>query len=234
MSPHRILMIATSADRMDNGEPTGLWIDELTAPYYAFTDAGAEVTLASIRGGAIPIDPRSMKPKGENDETVERYLDDADLQALAKNTPAFETLADQSFDAIFLPGGHGTMFDYPGNRALAELLGRTFAAGRVVSAVCHGPAGLVNVKAPDGEPLVKGRTVAGFTDSEERAAKLDHAVPFLLETRLKALGANYVSGPDYEPFAVRDGLLVTGQNPASAAKTAALVMEALSSKAEAA
>lgn len=224
----KILMIATSAATMaPSDEPTGVWLEELTTPYYAFVDAGADVTLASIAGGAIPIDTRSLKPKGENDASVERYYDDAALKEAVENTPRFETLDVSSYDAVFLPGGHGTMFDYPESEALARLVETTLDAGKVMAAVCHGPAGLVKAKRKDGSPIVAGRKVAGFTDSEERAVGLENAVPFLLETRLRELGANYASGPDFEPFALRDGDLVTGQNPASAGKTADLVLEAV-------
>jgi len=224
--PPRILIIATSAATMDGGS-TGLWLEELTTPYYAFRDAGADVTLASIAGGAIPIDPRSVKPVGENDASVERYLADEAFTQTVAATPCFETLGTGNFDALFLPGGHGTMFDYPKSEALARLVAAMSEAGKVVAAVCHGPAGLVSATKADGTPFVAGRKVAAFSDSEERAVGLEHAVPFLLETRLRELGAGYVGGPDFAPFAVRDGNLVTGQNPASAEQTAALVMEAL-------
>lgn len=224
----KILMITTSADRMTPGdEPTGVWLEELTTPYYAFRDAGAEVTIASIAGGPVPVDARSIQPAGQNDASVERYLADAALQAEVAATPAFTTLDAEGYDALFLPGGHGTMFDYPTNEALARLVERFDRAGKVVAAVCHGPAGLVAARKPDGTPFVAGRRIAAFTDSEERAVGLEQAVPFLLESRLRELGALHEGAPDFAPFALRDGTLVTGQNPASAAPTAALVMEAL-------
>lgn len=224
----RILMIATSADRMTPGtEPTGVWLEELTTPYYAFRDAGADVTLASIAGGAIPVDQRSVNADGENDASVERYLKDEATQALVANTPVFTSIDPAGFDALFLPGGHGTMFDYPGSEKLARLVERFDREGKIVAAVCHGPAGLVSAKKADGTPFVAGRRVAAFTDSEERAVGLDEAVPFLLETRMRELGAHHEGGPDFQPFGVRDGNLVTGQNPASATRTAELVMEAL-------
>ena len=227
----RILMIATSADRMIPGtEPTGVWLEELTTPYYAFRDAGADVTLASIKGGAIPVDERSVNADGENDASVERYLKDETLKSEVANTPSFASIDTDAFDAVFLPGGHGTMFDYPGSEELARLVERFDREGRIVAAVCHGPAGLVSAKKPDGTPFVEGRRVAAFTDSEERAVGLDQAVPFLLETRMKDLGAIHEAGPDFQPFALRDGNLVTGQNPASATRTAELVLEALSAK----
>ncbi len=225
--PKTILLIATSAARMDNGEPTGLWLEELTTPYYAFRDAGAEVTIASIAGGAIPVDPRSLKPDYENEPSVERSFGDEDFKQKTAATPRLDTLDGSGFDAIFLAGGHGTMFDFPESIALADLVARRLGAGAIVAAVCHGPAGLVAARDEHGVPLVKGRRLAAFTDSEERAVGLDGAVPFLLESRLRELGALHVSGPDFAPFATRDGALITGQNPASAAPTAALVMEAL-------
>lgn len=224
----RILMIATSADRMIPGdEPTGVWLEELTTPYYAFRDAGAEVTLTSIAGGPIPVDARSLGPRGENDASVERYLDDPKLQAEVATTPAFTALDPSSFNAVFLPGGHGTMFDYPENPQLAQLIELFDREGKVIAAVCHGPAGLVAARKADGTPFVAGRRLAAFTDSEERAVGLDQAVPFLLESRLRELGALHEGAGDWEPFAVRDQKLVTGQNPASATRTAALVMEIL-------
>lgn len=229
----RILMIATSADRMIPGtEPTGVWLEELTTPYYAFRDSGAEVTLASIRGGAIPVDQRSVNADGENDASVERYLKDEALKAEIASTPAFTSIDPDGYDAVFLPGGHGTMFDYPVSEELARLVERFDREGKIVAAVCHGPAGLVSAKKPDGTPLVAGRRVAAFTDSEERAVGLDDAVPFLLETRMKELGAKHEAGPDFQPFALRDGNMVTGQNPASATRTPQLVMEALKEKAD--
>jgi putative intracellular protease/amidase len=230
MNP-KILIITTSAATMGTSDdPTGLWLEELTTPWYAFVDAGADLTLASIAGGKIPVDPRSLKPAGENDASVERALNDATFQRLIAEPPKFDTLDASGYDAILLPGGHGTMFDYPQNAALARLVADFDAAGKVVAAVCHGPAGLVGARKADGTPVVAGRRVAAFTDSEERAAGLDKAVPFLLETRLKELGARHESGPDFKPFALRDGNLVTGQNPASAEPLAKLVMEALAAR----
>ncbi|PAU98847.1 type 1 glutamine amidotransferase domain-containing protein [Paracoccus salipaludis] len=224
----RILIITTSAATMtDSDKPTGLWLEELTTPYYAFLDAGAEVTLASIAGGKVPVDPNSVKPRGENDPSVERAMQDRVFQTLIGDTLRFDTLDTTGFDAIMLPGGHGTMFDYPESAELAKLVADFDAAGKVVAAVCHGPAGLVGARRADGTPVVAGRRVAAFTDSEEQAVGLADAVPFLLTTRLKKLGAVIEAGPDFEPFAIRDGNLVTGQNPASAEPIAKLVFEAL-------
>jgi putative intracellular protease/amidase len=224
----KILIITTShATVGTSGEPTGIWLEELTTPYYAFVDQGAQVTIASIDGGAVPIDPRSLRPAGENDASVERYLSDDALRAQVRTTIRFTEAMARDYDVVFLPGGHGTMWDYPNSAALANVVVRFMDTGRVVAAVCHGPAGLVSARRADGTPIVAGRRVSAFTDSEERAAGLDDDVPFLLETRLRELGANYVSGADFQPFAVRDGNLVTGQNPASATEVARLTLEAV-------
>lgn len=228
ISQIKILFILTSASTMGVSEkPTGLWFEELATPYYAFLNAGASVTLASIEGGAAPIDPRSFKPKGDNEASVDRFLgDEAASKALAE-TLALSAIDISEYDAVFLPGGHGTMWDLPESAELAALIGRAWAQGKVVAAVCHGPAGLVNVRDETGAPLVSGRRVTAFSDSEERAAGLDEAVPFLLESRLRELGGRYESIADFQPFAITDGRLVTGQNPASSALTAKLMLEAL-------
>jgi putative intracellular protease/amidase len=223
----KILIITTSHATLGAGDPTGIWLEELTTPYYAFVDQGAQVTVASIDGGAIPIDPRSLRPIGENDASVERYLKDDSLQSKVNLTVRFTAEMAKDYDAVFLPGGHGTIWDYPESQALAETVVKYLNAGRVVTAVCHGPAGLVSARLANGKAAIAGRKVTGFTNSEERAAGLDDEVPFLLETRLRELGANYVRGPDFKPFAVRDGNLVTGQNPASAGEVAKLTLEAV-------
>lgn len=223
-----ILMILTSTGTMnEDGEATGLWFEELATPYFTFIDAGASVTLASIAGGPAPIDPRSLNAPGENAPSVERFLaDDAAAQALRATIP-LAALDAAPFGAIFLPGGHGTMWDLPESGALAALLERAWIDGKVIAAVCHGPAGLVRARDENGASLVSGRRVTGFSDSEERAVGLDATVPFLLETRLRALGGRYESAADFQPFAVADGRLVTGQNPASSAQTAQLTLDAL-------
>ncbi|TWA98295.1 type 1 glutamine amidotransferase domain-containing protein [Gluconacetobacter diazotrophicus] len=223
-----ILMIATSADKLgQSGHATGVWLEELTTPFYAFRDGGGEVTLASIEGGAIPIDTRSVKEAGQNEASVERYLSDPALKHMVADTPKFTNIDLDGFDAVFLPGGHGTMTDYPENPALARLIEQFDRSGRIVSAVCHGPAGLLSARKADGTPFVAGRRVSAFADSEERAVGLEHTVPFLLEDRLRASGALYERGPDFTSFTIQDGNLLTGQNPASAARVAALVIQRL-------
>lgn len=224
----RILIILTShASLGDTGHNTGVWLEEFTTPYYEFVEAGAKIDVASIRGGQVPIDPNSLKSLGENPVSVDRYLKDDSARAKLENSVKIDAVSADHYDAIFLPGGHGTMWDFPASRELSDLLTTAWARGKILAAVCHGPAGLVNVVDHLDQPLVAGRRVAGFTNSEEEAAGLTEAVPFLLESKLKELGADYQSGPDFEAFAVRDGNLVTGQNPASSEQAAQMVLHAL-------
>lgn len=227
----KILIVTTSHDRLgDTGQPTGLWLEELATPYYTLADAGAALTLASIKGGAIPIDPKSREPDGGVPASVERFLADPKAVAAARATPAIAQINAAEYDAIFLPGGHGTMWDLPESGALARAVGSAFDAGRIIAAVCHGPAGLISAKGAGGHPIVEGKRISSFTDSEEKAVGLAEVVPFLLEARLRLLGARFQTAPDFQPFAVRDGNLITGQNPASSEKVAELVLEALKDK----
>lgn len=222
----RILIVTTSHARMgDTGKKTGLWFEELATPYWEFRDAGADVVIASIAGGEVPIDATSME--GEIAESVTRFQADPAAMAQLKNAPAVADVDPAGFDGVFLPGGHGTMWDLPDNAALIGLLERMWAAGKPVAAVCHGPAGLVNVRDADGRPIVAGRQVSCFTNSEEEAVGLYDVVPFLLETRLKELGGDFGGAADFQPYAVRDGQLVTGQNPASSAEVARLTLAAV-------
>lgn len=224
----KILMVLTSHAAMgDTGKPTGVWFEELATPYYAFVDAGAQVDVVSIQGGRVPIDPRSLKPAGENEASVDRFLKDAGAMRKIEASLKIDQVSAQGYHAVFLPGGHGTMWDLPNSSALAGLLSTAWANGKVVAAVCHGPAGLVNAKDEAGRPIVAGRRVSAFTNSEEDAAGLTETVPFLLETRLRDLGARFEGGPDFTPYAVRDGRLVTGQNPASSEEVARLTLEAV-------
>ena len=230
MNSLKILIVVTSHSVMGNtGEPTGLWLEEFTTPYYAFVDAGTFVTIASIEGGAIPISPASKK-LGENSASVERYLQDEDVLAAIKNTQAIKDLNSSQYDAVFLPGGHGTMWDLPNSEPLADLISQAYAQDKVVAAVCHGSAGLIGATKPDGSPLVDGLQVNSFTNSEEDAVGLSDTVPFMLETKLKELGADFQSGANFEPFAIEDGNLITGQNPASSLLVANKVLEALQVK----
>jgi putative intracellular protease/amidase len=233
MYPLRILIVVTSHAALgDTGKPTGVWLEELAVPYMRFVDAGADVTITSIMGGKIPVDPRSMPPTGPDSPVVERFLaDPTAVRSLAKSTP-LESVDATRFDAVFLPGGHGTMFDFPVSLALASAVSRAWTAGRVVAAVCHGPAGLVGAVDSDGKPVVAGRRVSAFTNAEEDAVGLTRAVPFLLQSKLESLGAKVETGPKFEPFAIADGRLVTGQNPASARPTADLTLQAIAAARE--
>jgi putative intracellular protease/amidase len=221
-NPH-VLIVATSASKLPNGESTGLWLEEFAVPYQTFKSAGALITVASPRGGPAPVDPRS-KPTGDE---AARWQDASDKLG---NTVPLEHVDAKDFDAVFLPGGHGTMFDFPGDANLMRLLRDFDAARKPIAAVCHAPAAFVTAVDSANAPLVRGKTVTGFTDSEERAVKLEDQVPFLLETRLRKLGADFRAGPDFEPHVERAGLLITGQNPASSAPAARLLIEALSER----
>lgn len=223
----RALLILTSHDKLgDTGKDTGFYWEEMAVPYWKLVDHGLEVDIASVAGGEPPADPNSLD---EDDpvEAVSRFLADDKAMKALKNSAAVETVDASAYRLVFLPGGHGTMWDLSQTRAVGNLVSRAFDDGAVVGAVCHGPAGLLGATLAGGEPLVKGRTVTGFTDSEERSAGLEDVVPFLLETRLRELGANFVSGTDFTAHAQRDGRLVTGQNPASSGEVADLLIEAL-------
>lgn len=223
----KILFVVTSHARLGTtGKATGLWLEELAAPWYAAIDAGHSVVLASPLGGTAPLDPGS-----ERDDALmsaaQRFRADTEALYRLDNTLPLDEVRWQEFDAVFLPGGHGAMWDLPGNAALAQIVGALFDAGRIVAAVCHGPAGLIGAKRRDGQPIVAGRRVACFTDAEEAAVGLTGAVPFLLASKLSGLGAQLSDAENFTPHAVRDGNLITGQNPASSEVTAQLMLAAL-------
>ncbi len=226
----KIAIITTSHNRMGTdpkAEATGTWSEEFTAPYYALTDNGASVDVYSVKGGEIPFDPRSFSRKGDNEASVERYLEDDHLQQLVRTSKPLSALNIFDYDAIFLPGGHGVMWDFSPNSELAEAVSQALGSGRLVASVCHGPAGLLGASDANGNSLLEGRQMAGFSNSEERASGFADVVPFSLETELKARGAHYQSGADFEPFALRNGNLITGQNPASSQRVAELLITAL-------
>ena len=222
----RILIVVTSHDRLGaTGEKTGFWLEELAAPYYVFADAGLAVDIASPHGGAAPYDPKSLDRQDSRPKAVERFLADETAKAKVEATLELDAIEPGTYDAVFVAGGHGTMWDLPDSAALATLLGETFDRGAAVAAVCHGPAGLVGARRKDGKPIVAGRKLTAFTNAEEEAVKLTGIVPFLLESRLRELGAVFAAAPLFQPHAVRDGNLVTGQNPASSERAAELVLE---------
>ncbi|MDC7715514.1 type 1 glutamine amidotransferase domain-containing protein [Vogesella sp. LYT5W] len=210
-----VLFVLTSHDRLgDSGHKTGFWIEEFAAPYYALADAGVAITLASPRGGQPPIDPKSADPAFGTPAT-ERFNADATLQARLAETLPLDSIDASHYDAVFYPGGHGPLWDLVDNADSQRLIAATLAAGKPVAAVCHAPAVMVNVVDADGKALVGGKRVTGFSNSEEEAVQLTSIVPLLLEDALQARGARYEKGPDWAPFVVEDGLLITGQNPAS-------------------
>lgn len=225
----KALIVLTSHTRVDGTDKqTGFYFDEMATPYWALVDAGHEVVIASIKGGAPDHDPSSVKERvEERPAPVQRFLDDKAAMAQLSGTPRMEDVSAEGFDAVFLAGGHGTMFDFPKSEALARVVGEVFDAGGVVAAVCHGPAGLVGARRADGKPLVAGLRVNSFTNAEEAAVGLVDAMPFLLETRLRELGADFEGTDNFQGHALRDGQLITGQNPASAGMVAKLMVESL-------
>ncbi|RCK51202.1 dimethylallyltransferase [Thalassospira profundimaris] len=225
----RILMVMTSHDQMgDTGHKTGIWLEEFAAPYYRFIDGGATVTLASPKGGQPPIDPNSQADDALTDATKRFEGDTAAQQAFA-STVKLQGLKADDFDALFFPGGHGPLWDLATDADSIALIEAFVAQDKPVGAVCHGPAALVNAKAANGDPLVKGREVTGFTDEEEKAVGLEAVVPLSIEQEFKKAGSSYKKGANWAPFAVTDGKLVTGQNPASSELAANATMKLLAS-----
>ena len=215
MEINKILFVVTSHDELGNtGKKTGLWIEEFAAPYYKLHDMGKEIVIASPKGGQAPIDPKSDLPENKTEATI-RYYSDQETQNKLSSTVLLSTISENDFDAIFYPGGHGPMWDLPDDHDSIKLIESFYNNGKPVTLVCHAPVALKNVKTPDGEWLIKGKRVAAFTNTEEEAVQLTHVVPFLLEDMLKERGANFQKGEDWKPFVTREGLLITGQNPAS-------------------
>jgi putative intracellular protease/amidase len=222
-----ILMVLTSHDRLgDSLQPTGFWLEEFAAPYYAFVDAGAEVTVVSPAGGQPPLDPKSDRADAQTDAT-RRFKDDPRTQQVLAHTGLLSEVSAADFDAVFFPGGHGPLWDLAESEDSRRLIEDMIGRGKPVAAVCHGPAVFRHARGADGAPLVRDRSVTGFTNSEEAAAHLTDIVPFLVEDMLTAHGAAFFRGPDWQPYVVDDGLLVTGQNPASSAPAAERLLEKL-------
>ncbi|MFZ5427429.1 MAG: type 1 glutamine amidotransferase domain-containing protein [Thermodesulfobacteriota bacterium] len=223
-----ILMVITSHERLgDTGRKTGFWLEELAAPYYVFKNAGARVTLASPKGGRPPMDPGSGELQFQTDAT-RRFQADAEASALLEATVPLASVNADDFDAVFYPGGHGPLWDLSGHAESIALIEKAYASGKPVGAVCHGPAAFVRARKPDGSALVAGHSVTGFTNSEERAVGLDNAVPFSIEDEFVKQGGKFSRGGDFQPHAVSDGNLVTGQNPASSEPAARLLLSLLS------
>jgi len=211
----KILMVLTSHDTLGNtGKKTGFWVEEFAAPYYAFIDAGVEVTLATPKGGQAPIDPTSKLEDFQTPAT-QRFDNDSAVQQLVANTTYLSTINAADFDAVFYPGGHGPLWDLTENENSIRLIESFLLSGKAIAAVCHASAAFLNVKLPSGEYAINGKAVTGFTNSEEEAVQLTEVVPFLLEDELIKRGAEYQKAQDWHPFAVQDDLIITGQNPAS-------------------
>jgi len=223
----KVLMVLTSHDTLGStGRKTGFWLEELAAPYYAFKDAGAEIVLASPKGGNPPLDPKSNEPDFQT-EFTHRFEADTDAMAQLANTVRLDSVSQADFDTVFYPGGHGPLWDLAEDKHSIALLESFFAAGKNVAFVCHAPGVLRHVKTPEGRPLVEGRKVTGFTNTEEEAVGLTHVVPFLVEDELIAKGGIYSKGADWDSYVVTDGLLITGQNPTSSAATAEQLLKQL-------
>lgn len=215
-----ILIVVTSQAAMEDGKPTGLWLEEFSVPYEIFADAGYQLVVASPQGGEAPVDPRSL-----TDETRPEHA--AQALALLKNTAPLERVRPGNFAAVFFPGGHGTMFDLPTDPHVRRIVEHFLHGEGPAAFVCHGPAALVGAKTPDGEPVAKGRRLTAFTDAEEHSVELADAMPFLLQTRLEEQGATFVPAANFRSNVVVDGNLITGQNPASSGEAARALVKVL-------
>ncbi|GGQ26984.1 type 1 glutamine amidotransferase domain-containing protein [Shewanella sp. MF05960] len=224
----KVLMVLTSHDELgDTGHKTGFWLEELAAPYYAFIDKGVEIVLASPKGGLPPLDPTSDKEDFQTDST-RRFTADEQAQALLANTHKLASINVAEYDAVFYPGGHGPLWDLTNDKDSIALIEACYKTDKLLGLVCHAPGVLKYPKKPDGSPLVAGKNVTGFTNGEEEAVQLTNVVPFLVEDMLQQNGATYSKGEDWHPYAVVDGKLITGQNPASSELVAEKMLALLS------
>jgi putative intracellular protease/amidase len=228
----KVLMVLTSHDQLGNtGRKTGFWLEEFAAPYYAFKEANADIVLASPKGGQPPLDPKSNEPNFQT-ELTHRFEADPDAKAQLAKTLRLDSVKASDFDTVFYPGGHGPMWDLAEDKNSIKLLESFVAAGKPVALVCHAPGVLRHVKTQAGEPLVKGKNVTGFTNTEEEAVGLTKVVPFLVEDELKALGGKFSKAADWQPYVLTDGLLITGQNPASSGPGAKALLARMSEMAK--
>jgi putative intracellular protease/amidase len=226
----KVLIVLTSHGELGNtGEKTGFWIEEFASPYYVLADAGVELTLASPNGGQPPVDPKSESADAQSSYT-KRFYGDYDLIDKMAHTFKLSEVNEADYDAVFYPGGHGPLWDLATDATSIALIENFFKNNKPAAFVCHAPAALLKVKAPNGEPLVKGKEVTGFSDTEEEAVKLTKVVPFLLEDELKKLGALYSKGDNWSSYVKEDGLLITGQNPASSEEVARKLLIAINGK----
>jgi putative intracellular protease/amidase len=221
----KALIVLTSHDQLGNtGRKTGFWIEELAAPYYTFKEAGVEITLASPKGGRPPLDPKSNEPAFQTDVT-RRFEADVEAMAALASTVKLSDVSAAEFDMVFYSGGHGPLWDLAEDQNSIALIESFLRAEKPVALVCHAPGVLRHVKTPEGRPLVEGRKVTGFTNSEEAAVGLSEVVPFLVEDELQAKGGRFSRGPDWGSYVIQDGLLITGQNPSSSRATAQALMD---------
>ena len=222
----KILLVLTSHDKLgDTGKPTGFWLEEFTAPYYAFKDAGVDVTVASPKGGQPPVDPKSDDPNNQTD-TMQRFKQDAATQKVLANSVKLADVKAGDYDSVFYAGGHGPMWDLTNDPVSIKLIEDMYNAGKPVAAVCHGPIVFRKVTYK-GQPIVKGKRVTSFTNDEEEAVQLTKVMPFLVEDELKRLGGHFEKVPNWEVFTIVDGHLITGQNPASSGPTARELLKVL-------
>jgi putative intracellular protease/amidase len=226
----KVLMVITSHDQLgDTGRKTGFWLEELAAPYYVFKESGAEITLASPKGGRPPLDPKSNEPESRTDLTL-RFEKDAAAEAQLDKTLRLDSVRQEDFDTLFYPGGHGPMWDLAEDKNSIKLIESFLAAGKTIAVVCHSTGALRHVKAPDGKLLVEGKEVTGFTNGEEQAVGLTKVVPFLVEDEMLKLGAVFSKKRDWDVHVVSDGLLITGQNPHSSGAAAKTLLAALANR----
>lgn len=226
----KILMVLTSHSELgDTGEKTGFWVEEFAAPYYVLADAGAEIMIASPAGGQPPVDPKSEAPDAQTPATKRFYEDFGAIEKVA-HSKKLTDVKEAEYDAVFYPGGHGPLWDLANDANSIQLIEDFYKNEKPIAFVCHAPAALVKVKDKNGEPLVKGKSVTGFSNAEEEAVQLTKVVPFLIEDEFKNLGAIYSCGPDWGVYTKQDGLLITGQNPASSEAAAKLLLAAVTNK----
>lgn len=223
----KVLVVLPSHDQLGNtGQKTGFWLEEFTDPYYKFIDSGYEVTIASPRGGKPPVDPKSTQKENQS-ESTQRFERDKSAQAKLENTLVLGQVSANDYDTLFLPGGHGPMWDLSSDENMKKIVEDFYSDKKIVSAVCHGPAGLLQATDRNGNSILKGKKITGFTNNEESAVGLTKTVPFSLENRMKELGGKFEKGQDFKPFVISDGQLITGQNPKSALPAAEKVIEIL-------
>lgn len=226
----KVLIVMTSHSELGNsGEKTGFWIEEFASPYYVLADAGAEITIASPKGGQPPVDPKSELEDAQTPSTARFYKDEEAIDKVANSTKLSE-IKYEDYDAVFYPGGHGPLWDLANDNDSIKLIEDFYNHQKPIAFVCHAPAALVNVKAENGQALVKGKHLTSFSNTEEEAVKLTKIVPFLLEDELKKHGAIYSKDADWSSYTQQDGLLITGQNPASSEAVAQLLLKTLKSE----